>query len=59
MANRPCGKCERDLVTCGLLPTRWQAVPDRQIDGEGSETAELELKASRFGGIQAAKRFRA
>lgn len=38
------------------LPAGWDAVLDRDIDGEHAETAELESKEPRFGSVQAAKR---
>src|SRR5207249_3807504 len=38
------------------LPAGWDAVLDKDIDGESSETAELESKEPRFGAIQAARR---
>ncbi|MFO0757616.1 MAG: DUF499 domain-containing protein [Byssovorax sp.] len=38
------------------LPPGWDAVIDRDIDGERSETAELDLKETRFGALHAARR---
>ncbi|HEY6155649.1 MAG TPA: DUF499 domain-containing protein [Candidatus Udaeobacter sp.] len=38
------------------LPAGWDAVLDKDIDGESSETADLESKEPRFGAIQAARR---
>lgn len=38
------------------LPAGWDAVLDKDIDGESSETADLESKEPRFGAVQAARR---
>jgi predicted AAA+ superfamily ATPase len=38
------------------LPAGWDAVLDKDIDGESAETTELESKEPRFGSIQAARR---
>ena len=39
-----------------LLPQGWDAVLDRDIDGERAETTELEGREARFGQVQAARR---
>jgi predicted AAA+ superfamily ATPase len=38
------------------LPAGWDAVLEKDIDGERAETTELESKEPRFGGINAARR---
>lgn len=38
------------------LPAGWDAVLDRDIDGESAETTELETKEPRFGSVNAARR---
>jgi predicted AAA+ superfamily ATPase len=38
------------------LPPGWDAVVEKDIDGERAETSELEAKEPRFGAIHAAKR---
>lgn len=39
-----------------LLPLGWDPVVEKDIDGERSETAELETKEPRFGAVNAARR---
>ena len=39
-----------------LLPQGWDAVLDRDIDGERAETTALEASEARFGQLQAARR---
>lgn len=38
------------------LPTGWDPVLERDIDGERASTTELETKETRFGAVQAARR---
>ncbi len=45
----------RTELTCHLQ-NGWDAVIDRDVDGERAETTELETKETRFGEIQAARR---
>lgn len=43
-------------MTYLLTQQAWDSVVDRDIDGERAETTELELKETRFGQVQAARR---
>ena len=48
------GKSRNELVY--YLPAGWDAVLEKDIDGERAETTELEGKEPRFGSINAARR---
>jgi predicted AAA+ superfamily ATPase len=48
------GNARNELIY--YLGPGWDPVVDRDIDGEGSETAELERRETRFGSVQAARR---
>ncbi len=48
------GGARNELVD--FLPQGWDAVVEKDIDGERAETTELEAKEPRFGAIHAAKR---
>ena len=48
------GSTRNELIY--YLPAGWDAVLDKDIDGESSETADLESKEPRFGAVQAARR---
>lgn len=45
----------RNELTC-YLPGGWDAVLERDIDGDRAETTELESKEPRFGSVNAARR---
>lgn len=48
------GGARNELVY--YLPAGWDAVLERDIDGERAETTELDLKEPRFGAVNAARR---
>ncbi len=48
------GSARNELIY--YLGAGWDAVMDRDIDGEKAETTMLEAKETRFGSVQAARR---
>jgi predicted AAA+ superfamily ATPase len=48
------GSCRNELTY--YLPVGWDAVLEKDIDGERAETTELESKEPRFGAVNAARR---
>ncbi len=48
------GSARNELIY--YLGPGWDAVMDRDVDGEGAETTLLEIKETRFGSVQAARR---
>jgi predicted AAA+ superfamily ATPase len=48
------GSCRNELTY--YLPVGWDAVLEKDIDGERAETTELESKVPRFGAVNAARR---
>ncbi len=48
------GGCRNELIY--YLPPGWDAVLERDIDGDRAETTELENKEPRFGAVNAARR---
>src|ERR1019366_4994790 len=48
------GGCRNELTY--YLPPGWDAVLEKDIDGDRAETTELENKEPRFGAVNAARR---